>query len=200
MKSALERQRRTKERQSKKRKCERELFNETDCSNLGMEIIEEECESEKENIDVDESLCRIEETRPPATTSIGVQTDLCMEDIEELETFKRSQESKNAVLSEPWFEAHDERVTFYTGLTAMSVLMAVFELISPALPERKCVSKLQQLIMTIMRLRLNLSVQDLAYRFGIHASTVSRVFQSCVHTMFAPMTFLVRWPERGNLG
>ena len=50
-----------------------------------MEIIEEECESEKENIDVDESLCRIEETRPPATTSIGVQTDLCMEDIEELE-------------------------------------------------------------------------------------------------------------------
>ena len=40
-----------------------------------MEIIEEECESEKENIDVDESLCRIEETRPPATTSIGVQTE-----------------------------------------------------------------------------------------------------------------------------
>ena len=164
-----------------------------------MEIIEEECESEKENIDVDESLCRIEETRPPATTSIGVQTDLCMEDIKELETFKRSQESKNAVLSEPCFEADDERVKFYTGLTAMSVLMAVFELISPALPERKCVSKFQQRIMTIMRFRLNLSVQDLAYRFGIHASTVSRVFQSCVHTMFASMTFLVRWPEREEL-
>ena len=164
-----------------------------------MEIIEEECESEKENIDVDESSCRIEETRPPATTSIGVQTDLCMEDIEELQTFKRSQESKNAVLSEPWFEADDERVKFYTSLTAMSVLMAVFELISPALPEQKCVPKFQQLIMTIMRLRLNLSVQDLAYRFGIHASTVSRVFQSCVHTMFASMTFLVRWPEREEL-
>ncbi|KAL9953283.1 hypothetical protein ACROYT_G040678 [Oculina patagonica] len=135
-----------------------------DCSNLEMEIIEEECESEKENIDVDESLCGMEKTRPPATTSIGVQTDLCMEDIEELETFKRSQESKNAVLSQPWFEADDERVKFYTGLTAMSVLIAVFELISPALPERKCVSKFQQLIMTIMRLRLNLSVQDLANR------------------------------------
>ena len=50
LKSALERQRRTKERQSKKRKCEHELFNKTDCSNLGMEIITEECESEKETL------------------------------------------------------------------------------------------------------------------------------------------------------
>ena len=52
----------------------------------------------------------------------------------------------------------------------MSVMMAVFDLISPPLPEQKSVSKFQQLLITFMHLRLNLSVQDLAYQFGVHAS------------------------------
>ena len=119
--------------------------------------------------------------------------------VEELENLKQSQEAGNSVLSKSWFEADKERVKFYTGLTAMNVMMAVFDLISPALPERKSISKFQQLLITFMRLRLNLSVQDLAYRFEVHASTVSRVFQTCVHVMFTSMAFLVKWREREEL-
>ena len=88
---------------------------------------------------------------------------------------------------------------FYAGLTAMSVLMAVFDLISPPLPERKSTSKFQQLLITFMRLGLNLSVQDLAYRFGVHASSVSRVFQTCMHVMYTSVAFLVKWLEREEL-
>ena len=78
--------------------------------------------------------------------------------------------------------------------------MAVFDLISPPLPERQSISKFQQLLITFMRLRLNLSVQDLADRFGVCASTVLRVFQTCKHVMFTSMAFLVKWPgrERGT--
>ena len=60
-----------------------------------------------------------------------------MQDIEELENLKQSQKAENSVLSKSWFEADEKRVKFYTGLTAMSVMMAVFDLIRPALPERK---------------------------------------------------------------
>ena len=63
---------------------------------------------------------------------------------------------------------------------------------SPGLPNRECLTKFQQLLLTLMRLRLNLPVQDLAYRFGIHASTVSRTFQACIQT-------IVHWPDRENL-
>ena len=77
--------------------------------------------------------------------------------------------------------------------------MAVFDLISPPLPERKSTSKFQQLLITFMRLRLNLSVQDLAYRFGVHASSVSRVFQTCMHVMYTSVAFLVKWLEREEL-
>ena len=195
--SALARQKRAKERQNKKQKCVQELFKATDCESAGVKMIEDECDCEKEN--VDRTLPESEETQPPAFTSIAVQTELSMQDIEDLEKSKETREDNNSAFSKSWFEADEERIKFYTGLTTMSVLMAVFELISPALPERKTVSKLQQLIMTIMRLRLNLPVQDLAYRFGVHASTVSRVFHTCVHAMYTSMSFLVLWPEREEL-
>lgn len=153
-----------------------------------------EGDSEMGNIDVEASA--MEETRLLAYTSIAFQTDLSMQDIEELENLQQSQEDGNSVLSKSWFEADEERVKFYTSLTAMSAMMAVFYLISPALPEWKSIRKFQQFLITFKHLRLNFSVQDLAYQFGVHASTVSRVFQTCVHVMFTSMAFLVKWPER----
>ena len=47
-----------------------------------------------------------------------------------------------------------------------------------------------------MRLRLNLSVQDLAYRFGVHVFTLSRVFQAWTQIMFTCMAFQVKLSER----
>ena len=35
----------------------------------------------------------------------------------------------------------------------------------------------EQIIMTLMRLRLDLGIRDLGYRFGVHESTVSRYFK-----------------------
>ena len=76
-KSALARQKRAKERQSKKRKCVQELFKETNCENE-MNIIGED-DSEKENIDVETSAMEeTEETRSLAYTSYAIQTDLSM--------------------------------------------------------------------------------------------------------------------------
>ena len=141
-----------------------------------------ESDSEKQNIDVKASA--MQETHSLEYTS----TAISMQDIEELENLKPSQEAGNSVLSKCWFEVDK----FCTGLTAMSVLMAVFDLISPPLSERKSISKFQQLLITFMRLRLYLSVQDLAYRFGVHASTVSRVFQTYMQVMCTFMAFLVK--------
>ena len=67
--SALARQKRAKERQSKKRKCVQELFKEMDCESE-MNIIGEG-DSEKENTDVKTSA--MEETRSLAYTSIAIQ-------------------------------------------------------------------------------------------------------------------------------
>ncbi|KAM9354261.1 uncharacterized protein KZ484_012436 [Pholidichthys leucotaenia] len=69
---------------------------------------------------------------------------------------------------------NDEKVKFYTGLQSFQLLQELFFHIERHICDVKGVSKFQQFLLTLMRLRLNLTFQDLAYRFGIHASTASR--------------------------
>ena len=60
-------------------------------------------------------------------------------------------------------------------------------------------SPFQQLLMTLMRLRLNLPGQDVAYRFGVHQCTVSRTFLHVIDAMYVRLKPLIRWPERDDL-
>ena len=95
----------------------------------------------------------------------------------------------------------DAKVKFYTGLPNFMTLMTVFNFISPFLnvTARSSLTKFQQFVMTLMRLRLNLPVQDLADRFGVSTSTVSRIFTTVVDVMFVRLKFLVKWPSREEL-
>ena len=88
---------------------------------------------------------------------------------------------KQAVLqlfTEEYFADHDDRVRFYTGLPGFDVLKATFSFISPFVTRRsKSLSLFQEFIMVVMKLRLNVPLQDLAYRFGVSLSS----FKNLLH-------------------
>ena len=88
---------------------------------------------------------------------------------------------KQAVLqpfTEEYFADHDDRVRFYTGLPGFDVLKATFSFISPFVTGRsKSLSLFQEFIMVVMKLRLNVPLQDLAYRFGVSLSS----FKNLLH-------------------
>ena len=88
-----------------------------------------------------------------------------------------------------------------TGLPSFMTLIAVFGIIEPHLSEgvMSSLSKFQKLILVLMKLRLSTPVQDLAYRFGVSKSTVSRTFISTIHVMHERLKQLVYWPEREQL-
>ena len=81
--------------------------------------------------------------------------------------------------SEDAFKSDGNKVKFYTGLPCCSILMVVFNFVSPHVKhdDRHSLSRFEQFIATLMKLRLNLFDQDLAYRFGVHQSTISRNFK-----------------------
>ena len=50
--------------------------------------------------------------------------------------------------------------------------------------------------MVLMQLRLHVPEQDVAYRFDVNQSTVSRVFLSWMTVTDVRLTWLIVWPER----
>ena len=54
-------------------------------------------------------------------------------------------------------------------------------------------------MLTLIKLRLNSPMQDLAYRFSIHCSTVSRIFKKWVVILDTRLKPLLLWPERDDL-
>ena len=79
-------------------------------------------------------------------------------------------------------ENDDEATKFYTGLPSWASFMFLIELTSTNrfLSRQPKVSPADGLLLTLMRVRLNLTMADLAYRFHIGTSTASTVFSNWI--------------------
>ena len=60
-------------------------------------------------------------------------------------------------------------------------------------------STFEEFIATVMKPRLSLFNQDLAYRFGVHQTTISRIFRRWIDAMFLRLKPLIKWPRREEL-
>ena len=90
-----------------------------------------------------------------------------------------------------------EKVRLYTGWPSYDVLLIVFQHVAPHVPRRaKVLDSFQEFVMVLFKLRLNLPFQDLAYRFNISLSIVSRIFNSWITVMDARLSCFINWPDR----
>ena len=75
------------------------------------------------------------------------------------------------------FKNNEELVTYYNGLADFNTLNALFDLVKlDIVTKRGKHNPSEMLILCLMRLRLGLTVVDLANRFQICKTTVSKVF------------------------
>ncbi|KAK7922721.1 hypothetical protein WMY93_009623 [Mugilogobius chulae] len=135
------------------------------------------------------------------------QTDLSMLDLTRLEETLNDNTSEmynlrkkvsDIELTPETFNGNDEKTKFYTGLPSFFVLMHIFQLCEPyiTVSTLSALSKFEQFIMVLMRLRLNLQIQDLAYRFMVSSATVSRICLKIINVLHERLEFLIDWPER----
>ncbi|XP_060607928.1 uncharacterized protein LOC132760059 [Ruditapes philippinarum] len=100
------------------------------------------------------------------------------------------------------FENNTDKVKYFTGLPNYLVLMALFDLVKEHIPTPRHntdLGKFERLIMTLMRLKLNMPVQYLAFRFRTSPATVSKTFLVIIHIMYCKLKKLIYWPEREEL-
>lgn len=206
--SSASRYDRAKERLARKRKhcestrdCYTEAVRDSDASQTDTEAV---------------STSQAEDQAEEGVPGIETQTDLSCQDLDNLDEEVKGLKQENTrlmgmcdylkvqyralLLTEDSFStSDDEKVLYYTGLGSMKLFSTLLTYSKPYLKERSSLTKFQQLLLTLMRLRLNLSGQDLGYRFHIHQSTVSRVFEFVIGVLYSKLKPLIKWPDRDAL-
>jgi len=115
--------------------------------------------------------------------------------------YKRPRE-QGRVYNEDYFSGGDDKVKSYTGLPTLEILNNTFDFIAPHSTRRSpqtALNKFQEFIMVLIKLRLKVPHQDLAYRFGISRFLVSKIFNSWIVLMDIPLSPLTVWPDCKDL-
>jgi hypothetical protein len=94
----------------------------------------------------------------------------------------------------------DDKVKHYTGL-CYKTLMALLTYLEPNITHtsRSSLTKFQKLVFVLKKLRLNLGIQYLGYRFKVSPSSVSKIFLDMIYFMYVRMKCLILWPDREEL-
>jgi hypothetical protein len=86
--------------------------------------------------------------------------------------------------NEESFENNTDKVKYFTGLPNYSVLMPLFDLVKEHIPKPRHNTDLGK-FEGLMRLKLNMPVQYLAFRFRTSTATVSKTFLVIIHKKLA---------------
>lgn len=95
-------------------------------------------------------------------------------------------------------EIHSAKTRYYTALHTYKVFIIIIDIIKPyvKVTTRTIFPPEEQILLTLMKLRLNWHFKDLAYRFGVSATTASHYFKDTIHIICSRMKGLIFWPER----
>ena len=88
---------------------------------------------------------------------------------------------------------------FFTGLQSWHILLTLYNYLNPHFPVKKSLDGFQVIILTMMRLRLNVQNAFLGYLFGVSGPTVTRVISDVIDLMFVRMKPFIIWPSREAL-
>lgn len=111
----------------------------------------------------------------------------------------KQQVKKESPYSMESLRNNDEKVKYLTGLPGYSVLHTLFIYLMEYIPSRNSMSKFESLVLVLVKLRLNLSNQFLAYEFNLTTATISRIFSDVLEVMYVRMKPFIMWPDRETL-
>ena len=104
-------------------------------------------------------------------------------------------------LSETIITNDESKVHYYTELPSCAILRAIFTITAKGLSrdDTQACTLFEHFLITLIKLRLNLSDQDLAYRFALSQPSVSRYIAKWLDLLSTKFLFLIHWPDRQEL-
>ncbi|TDH10114.1 hypothetical protein EPR50_G00071550 [Perca flavescens] len=117
------------------------------------------------------------------------------------ENRKLKEELEEYRMNENFLSGDDNRVKYYTGLPNYLTFQTLLLSLTPYLPQGrlKKLSPFQLVLLTLMRLRLDLPIQHLGRLLRVHRTTASDAFHHTLSVMYSRLSPLVYWPSRESL-
>lgn len=165
-------------------------------------VIENETDNYQDYIDFLEELRTKTHHHPP---SAAMQTDMTSTHIEhmdgEINRLRRENISlTNSLLQHSFTDHHfyttDERVKYFTGLPNTLILFTLYHFLENHLSPKFIISKFQQILLVLMRMRLNIPLTLLSHIFQISNATTSRLYSEVINVMYIKLKPMIFWPDR----
>ncbi|KAG5871368.1 hypothetical protein JTB14_019765 [Gonioctena quinquepunctata] len=148
-------------------------------------------------------------------TGISTQTDLTLEELalkfEQLSVASQIITELNLKLenspfglmdqqsdNSKWNKYYTRKWKYYTGFEYEFVNSVIFIMVKTYIPSTitTALSPFNQLLLTLIKLRLDLHFKDLAYHFKIAPTTASKYFEIVVGILYKRLKPCIRWPDR----
>ncbi|KAL3880033.1 hypothetical protein ACJMK2_032305 [Sinanodonta woodiana] len=121
----------------------------------------------------------------------------------------KAADDKNAILMKSFeqksiefknMQDNDKKIKFYTGLPNSDTFLSLFEETCTHAKRHKTKLKHKdELLMTLIKLRRNLAMEDLAYRYDTTVSQVTKIFHRWLQALYIAVGGLVMWPESDEM-
>ncbi|XP_046561512.1 uncharacterized protein LOC124270535 [Haliotis rubra] len=93
----------------------------------------------------------------------------------------------------------DGKTLFFTGISSHASFLWLVQFCAHILPVSMTLTPASVLMLVLMKLRLNLVDQDLAYRFGVSRQTVNDLISKTIPPLAHKLSFLIHWPESDDI-
>lgn len=113
------------------------------------------------------------------------------------ENTKLKEELQKSRFSFDTVKSNAVHLLFLTGLTS-TIFSWIMGKLNHTVSQHAGSLKIEDhLLLILMKLRLGLSNRDLAYRFSVFESTVSKILRSWLPVMTIVLKSLIKWPSKG---
>ena len=149
-----------------------------------------------------ESLIETEELKSKETETITLQVELEKQKLinEQLVIKRKRILEKKASNDFHNIKLNSEDLNFMTGLKDEKVFNWFLSLfVNDVSKIKQSFSYENHLLLVLMKLRLGLSNRDLAHRFNLNRSNVSKIYRNWLPAMASKVKFLIIWPSRSAL-
>ena len=106
---------------------------------------------------------------------------------------------KTSKFSYEYLKKSDDKMTSFTGLNCSRFIWLFNKVKSSIKILHKTLSLEDHMLVVLMKLKLGLLNKDLAVRFDISTSRMSKIFRSLVPLIATYMTNLIVWPDHGTI-